>query len=121
MSAAAPSNDPHQIDEIDPPDVEALLGSSGVLLDVREPDEWAAGHAPIARHLPLGQIADAAPVLGAAPVVVTICRSGARSMRAAEALAQAGFRVVNLRGGMKAWAAAGQTVIDAEGAPGQVI
>ena len=89
-----------------------------LLLDVREADEWAAGHAPAAVHLPL---ADALP--GAVPngrPVLAICRSGNRSGQAAAALAAAGRDVRNVTGGMKAWAAAGLPVVDGAGRPGDV-
>jgi rhodanese-related sulfurtransferase len=52
--------------------------------------------------------------------VVTICRSGHRSARAAALLASQGREVVNLAGGMRAWARAGLPVVAADGRPGQV-
>ncbi len=117
------STPPGPIREIEPLEAERLVRAGAVLLDVREPDEWAAGHAPAARHLPLGQIDQASSVVPARadnPVVV-VCRSGARSLRAAEALAGAGYQATNLQSGMRAWAAAGLDVLDASGPPGQVI
>lgn len=117
------STHPTPIREIEPLEADRLVRSGAVLLDVREADEWAAGHAPVARHLPLGQIDQASSVVPASSdtTVVVVCRSGARSLRAAEALAGAGYQVINLQGGMRAWAAAGLDVLDASGAPGQVI
>lgn len=117
------STSPTPIREIDPLEADRLVRRGAVLLDVREPDEWAAGHASPAKHLPLGQIDQVTGVIPATAdtTVVAVCRSGARSMRAAEALAEAGYQVRNLQGGMKAWAAAGLEVLDASGAPGQVI
>lgn len=76
-----------------------------VLLDVREPHEWAAGHAPGATHVPLGLLSH--DVLDASASYVVICRSGARSAQAVLALGQAGYTAVNVGGGMQHWAAAG--------------
>jgi rhodanese-related sulfurtransferase len=89
------------------------------LLDVREDDEWDAGHAPGATHVALGKLrADALPV---AAQVLCICRSGARSARAAEALRAAGIDATNVAGGMSAWVAAGLPVVRDDGGPGVVI
>jgi len=86
------------------------------LLDVREDDEWAAGHAPGARHVPLGELsARAAEVPQDQPVYV-ICRSGVRSGRAAQALAAAGWEAINVAGGMQDWAAAGRPMTTDSGA-----
>jgi rhodanese-related sulfurtransferase len=87
------------------------------LLDVREPDEWAAGHAPGARHIPLGELsARGAEIPRDAPVYV-ICRSGARSARAAQALAGAGWQTLNVTDGMQGWEAAGRQMTTDSGAP----
>ena len=105
--------------EVDVREADRLARSGQVLLlDVREADEWAAGHAPTAVHLPL---ADARPA--AVPddrPVLAICRSGNRSGQAARALAAAGRDVRNVTGGMQAWAAAGLPVVDGTGRPGDV-
>jgi rhodanese-related sulfurtransferase len=90
-----------------------------VLLDVREPDEWAAGHAPGAIHVPLSEVGTSA-VRFAGQEVLTVCRSGGRSAKAAEALARAGVAVRNVAGGMTAWAAGGLPVQADSGAPGTV-
>lgn len=86
------------------------------LLDVRERDEWAAGHAPAATHIPLGELgARVAEVPADVPVYV-ICRSGARSARATQALNGAGWQAVNVAGGMQDWAAAGKPMVADSGA-----
>ncbi|MHB8650371.1 MAG: rhodanese-like domain-containing protein [Gaiellaceae bacterium] len=74
-----------------------------LLLDVREHDEWRAGHAPNAAHIPLGELAQRLQELPRDGRIVAVCRSGSRSGRATESLRRAGFRVENLEGGMKAW------------------
>ena len=102
------------------PQAAALADGGAVLLDVREPQEWQAGHAPRARHIPLGQIARRAGELPKGRAVVTVCRSGARSARAAALLAADGREVSNLAGGMHAWARAGLPVVARGGGPGRV-
>lgn len=92
-----------------------LMASQGaLLLDVREPDEYADGHAPGSVLIPLGQLPGRLAEIKASehkPVAV-ICRSGQRSARAAEILRQAGFtKVSNVQGGMYAWGHAGFPVI----------
>jgi rhodanese-related sulfurtransferase len=81
------------------------------LVDVREPDEWAAGHIEGAILLPLGEVTVRARELDPERPVVVICRSGNRSASATGYLLRLGFRDVrNLTGGMIAWAAAGQSI-----------
>ena len=90
-----------------------------LLLDVREADEWAAGHAPLAVHAPLSRL-----TLEDVPAdrpVVAVCRSGNRSGQATAALVAAGRDVVNMAGGMKSWAAAGLPVVRDDGAAGEVL
>lgn len=86
------------------------------LLDVREDDEWTAGHVPGARHIPLGQLGARTAEVPHDEVVYVICRSGGRSGRAAEALAGAGWDAVNVAGGMQDWAAAGRPMTTDSGA-----
>ena len=76
------------------------------LVDVREPDEYRGelGHVAGATLVPLATLHAAAPNLDRSRPIVTICRSGGRSGRAALELAKLGFtRVASLRGGMTAW------------------
>ena len=89
-----------------------------LLVDVREHDEWAAGHAPGAVHVPLSTLR-AADVPTDRPVVA-VCRSGNRSGVAAAQLAQAGLDVANMAGGMTGWSAAGLPVLTDDGAPGEI-
>ena len=105
--------------EVGPADVTKLQGRGAVLLDVREDDEWTAGHAPDAVHVPLGRVGEAASRF-AGQEVLTVCRSGARSGRAAKTLAAAGVKVHNVAGGMSAWASAGLPVVRDDGSPGRV-
>jgi rhodanese-related sulfurtransferase len=81
------------------------------VLDVREPEEVAAGRIPGSINIPLGQLPGEFDALTPGVPVVTVCQSGRRSQRAAEALAAAGFTVANLDGGMNGWVADGQAVL----------
>jgi rhodanese-related sulfurtransferase len=107
--------------EVGPEEGRALLDAGATLLDVREADEWQAGHAPEALFVPLGELAARAGELIPDRRVVAICRSGGRSERAARFLRSQGFDAVNLTGGMRAWAAVGLDVVTDAGAPGTVI
>ena len=106
--------------EVDPAGAARLVEAGGVLLDVREDGEWTAGHAPGARHVPLGRLAAEHTTLPADRQLVVVCRSGHRSQLAAVALINGGYDAVNLAGGMQAWAADGRPVVTDQGSPGWV-
>jgi len=94
----------------------------GVLIDVREPDEWTAGHAPHAVHVPMGELPARLAELPEDGQVYLVCRGGGRSARATAYLNQNGWEAVNVDGGMKAWAAAGRPMVSEEpGAEPEVI
>ena len=107
--------------QVGPDEAEKLIADGALLLDVRENDEWHAGHAPQAIHIPLGQLGDEHGTLPTDRTIVAICRMGGRSNNAATALRNAGYDAVNYSGGMRAWAAANQPVVTDDGAPGRVI
>jgi rhodanese-related sulfurtransferase len=99
------------------PEVPAAAVPDGAwLLDVREVDEWEAGHVPQATHIPLGQLGARTGELPADQEIYVICRSGVRSARAAQALNGAGWQAVNVGGGMQDWAAAGRPMTTDSGA-----
>ncbi len=80
-------------------------GDQVLLLDVREPNEWMAGHLANARHIPMRQIPSQADSLPRDAEIVVYCRSGARSANVQQYLLNNGFgNVTNLAGGLKAWA-----------------
>jgi rhodanese-related sulfurtransferase len=82
-----------------------------VLVDVREPDEWAAGHPPGAVHIPMRDVPSRLGELPRDEPVYLICRSGNRSARVAAYLRQEGFaRPINVAGGILAWQRAGLPV-----------
>ena len=107
--------------KVGPGQAHDLLSQGAILLDVREDAEWQAGHAPRAKHIPLGRLAARLRDVPSNRTVVTVCRSGARSARAAALLAREGREAVNLTGGMRAWARAGLPVVASGGRPGRVI
>jgi rhodanese-related sulfurtransferase len=78
-------------------------------LDVREPEEYAHGHVPGAINLPQAELASRLDEIPHDCPLALICRSGARSLRAAQFLQQMGFeQVTNVQGGTLAWRAAGK-------------
>ena len=110
-----------RIQEVKLEDAEQAIREADVLLDVREADEWEAGHAPAATWIPLGEIQARVGEIPSGAPIVAICRSGARSRAVAEALLGAGYDVVNVGGGMREWAAEDYEVVASDGLPGQVI
>lgn len=95
----------------------ADVPAGAFLLDVREHDEWRAGHAPDAVHIPLGELGARYTELVQDRPLYVICRSGARSAYAALALAGAGWRTHNVSDGMIGWQAAGLPMTSPSGAP----
>jgi rhodanese-related sulfurtransferase len=86
------------------------------LLDVREEDEWVAGHAPDAVHVRLGELNVRGDEIPRDREIYVICRSGARSAYAAQGLIGAGWKAVNVADGMTGWAVAGRTMVSETGA-----
>jgi rhodanese-related sulfurtransferase len=79
------------------------------VIDVREHDEYTAGHVPGATLIPLATVPDRLSDLPSGDVLV-ICRSGGRSRRAAEFLAANGVQATNVAGGTLAWLKSGRGV-----------
>ena len=103
------------------PPVQATDVPDGATIrDVREDDEWAAGPVAGSTHVPLSALPGrAADVPDAEPLVV-VCRVGGRSAQVTAWLAGQGRSVVNLDGGLEAWAAAGRPLVTDAGTPGTV-
>jgi rhodanese-related sulfurtransferase len=80
-----------------------LIEQGHLLIDVRSEKEWRTGHVDGARHLPLDAIPARLGELPAGTPVVTMCHSGIRSAIAARKLAEHGYSVSSVRGGMIAW------------------
>lgn len=73
------------------------------VIDVREPDEYATGHAPGAVNLPLSELPDRIGEVPTGTPVHVICQAGGRSARATELLSGNGVDAINVDGGTKAW------------------
>ena len=90
-------------------EIESKLANAQII-DVREHDEYVAGHLPESRHIPAGRLEERAGELDKlkdTPLIL-ICQTGARSTGACKQLAKLGFsKVHNLEGGINAWRAAG--------------
>jgi rhodanese-related sulfurtransferase len=95
----------------------AGLPDGAYLLDVREDEEWVAGHAPDAVHIPLGELGGRTEQVPQDQEVYVICRAGSRSAYAAQALGAAGWNVVNVADGMLGWESAGRPMVSESGAP----
>jgi len=95
----------------------AQVPAGAYLLDVREPEEWEAGHAPGAVHIPLGELGARYTELAPDRPLYVICRSGNRSGHAAQALAGAGWDASNVSDGMIGWQAAGLPMSCESGQP----
>jgi rhodanese-related sulfurtransferase len=95
-----------------------------VVLDVREVDEWAAGHAPQAVHVPMNEVParlDQISATAGQQRIHVICRSGGRSAQVTAYLAQAGWEAVNVDGGMQAWAASARPMVAESGGEPRVL
>lgn len=104
-----------QSEDSHPAVMSADLPAGVFLLDVREDDEWAAGHAPDAVHVRLSELPARSSEIPQGQDVYVICRSGARSAYAAQALAGAGWNTINVADGMTGWAVAGRPMISETG------
>ena len=104
----------------EPPSIDSSqIESDQLILDVREDDEWAAGHIDGAVHVPLGRLAnrmlhEPGELLTDQPLVVT-CKGGGRARRAAAWLNTNGFDAVVLDGGMRGWQASGRPMVSETG------
>jgi rhodanese-related sulfurtransferase len=92
------------------------------VLDVREPDEWEAGHAPGAHHMPMMEVPVRMAEVPTDADVIVVCRSGGRSGQVVSYLMGNGWdNVRNLDGGMQSWAAAGRDMVSENGQPARVL
>ena len=107
--------------EVTPHAAVDLVRSGAVVIDVREPDEWSAGHMPDARLVPMSQVEGQVDSLRAHPSAVIVCRSGGRSNAITQVVNSHGINAVNLAGGMRAWEQAGLPVVTESGEPGRII
>lgn len=99
----------------------ASVPDEALLLDVRENEEWRAGRAEGALHIPMSELAGRVGELteraGEEERVYVVCRVGGRSAQVTQYLRRQGMDAVNVDGGMLAWEAAGRPLTgDAEDA-----
>lgn len=88
------------------------VAADAYVIDVREDDEWAAGHAPDAVHLPMMEIPARLDEIPTGQDVVVVCRVGGRSAQVVAFLTGRGWdNVRNLDGGMVDWVAAGRPLV----------
>jgi rhodanese-related sulfurtransferase len=97
------------------------VADGATILDVREDDEWEAGHVAGSTHVPLSQLpARAADIPDTDPLVV-VCKVGGRSAQVTAWLRGQGRDATNLAGGLQAWAGAGRPLVTDAGTPGTVV
>ncbi|MBW4029751.1 MAG: rhodanese-like domain-containing protein [Acidobacteria bacterium] len=89
----------------------AAHADGALVLDVREPHEYAAGHVPGARLVPLATVPDTLGDLPTGQPIFVICQSGSRSRVAAQHLARAGRDARSVTGGTGGWVSAGRPVV----------
>ncbi|MFC4308578.1 molybdopterin-synthase adenylyltransferase MoeB [Steroidobacter flavus] len=93
-----------QVRRLSPVELRALLGKVAIV-DVRSPSEFRASHLPGAVSIPVGEVQQRLAEIPREPLVVFICRSGARSLTASAIATRAGLtNVGHLEGGLLAWA-----------------
>ncbi len=98
--------------EVSVDEASRLRDAGAFMLDVREPDEWAAGHIEGATLIPLGDLANRVAEVPADRQVVVVCRSGNRSAQGRDVLLGAGLpSVTSMAGGMNDWSGSGKPVV----------
>ncbi|MFD4240054.1 rhodanese-like domain-containing protein [Streptomyces sp. NPDC058525] len=103
----------------------AAVPSEGFVLDVREDDEWAAGHVEGALHIPMSdfvaRFGELTESVEDGRRVHVMCRVGGRSAQVTQYLVRQGIDAVNIDGGMQAWDGAGRPMVTDNGNPAFVL
>lgn len=99
------------ISEIEVAGLAECVAAGALVVDVREPDEYAARHVPGAELIPLATVPDNLDRFRRDGPTYFICQGGGRSMKACEFAAGEGYDAVNVTGGTGAWVAAGLDVV----------
>ena len=94
--------------EITVDDLAVALDNGAWALDVREVEEFDAGHVPNALHIPLGTIPENTHLIVEHETLYVICKAGGRSMKAATYLEAEGYTVVSVAGGTDGWIESGR-------------
>jgi len=102
-------------DEISPNDARKQLTGGAIVLDVRTYEEFIGGHIEKSLFMPLEELTSLMSALPRDRLIITVCRTGLRSIQARYILQEAGYdQVTSLKGGMEAWIAAGFPVVYGE-------
>ncbi|MDQ0600408.1 rhodanese-related sulfurtransferase [Streptomyces canus] len=103
----------------------AGVPADGLVLDVREADEWAAGHVEGALHVPMSdfvaRFGEVTEAVADGRRAYVMCRVGGRSAQVTQYLVQQGIDAVNIDGGMLAWDGAGRPMVTDNGSPAFVL
>lgn len=103
----------------------AAVPSEGFVLDVREDDEWAAGHVEGALHIPMSdfvaRFGELTEAVEDGRRVHVMCRVGGRSAQVTQYLVRQGIDAVNVDGGMQAWDGSGRPMVTDNGNPAFVL
>jgi len=108
-------------EEITPENLESFLSEGYKLIDVREQDEWDAGHHSEARHIPMGTISEKVNEFETSENYIIICRSGGRSGKVCSFMGEEGIESYNLTGGMNKLSLTSEKIINSNGNNGIVI
>lgn len=112
------SEEPNDPLEVTVEDLEAARRAGALVVDVRQPDEYAAGHVPAARPIPLAEVVERVAEVPTGQPVYIVCHSGGRSLKAARFYRSKGIEAWSVAGGTKEWADSGRPIaLGAE--PGQ--
>ncbi|AZP19041.1 rhodanese-like domain-containing protein [Streptomyces aquilus] len=103
----------------------AGVPSDALVLDVREAEEWAAGHVEGALHVPMSdfvaRFGEVTEAVAEGRRAYVMCRVGGRSAQVTQYLVQQGIDAVNIDGGMLAWEGAGRPMVTDNGSPAFVL
>ena len=103
------------VEEISVSELPTLVENGSLVIDVREPDEYEAGHIPGAILVPLSTVLSSTNEFQSEETIYVVCRSGGRSMQACEMLHEAGItNVANVAGGTMGWIALGNEIVTGE-------
>jgi rhodanese-related sulfurtransferase len=100
--------------EVDLDEFAAAHAAGATVLDVRNPDEYVTAHVKGAVLIPLGELAARQEEIPAGDPLYVICAVGGRSLVAAKALVEAGYRAVSVAGGTNGWIERGGAVVTGE-------
>ncbi len=112
LAACSPAATTSMALEVDVQEAYTLREQGAFILDVRQPEEWEAGHIPGATLIPLGELDSRLDELPEDEDIVVVCRSGNRSATGRDILLDAGFLdVTSMGGGMNEWANQGYEIV----------